>query len=319
MILKTININEIKTIDYFDISYPKTLAGFSESIKKQGLLSPLRLIRDKNGKYRLFSGFRRLRSLREIETSEAPAFLYNESDLSEEDAFISSIEENRKGRSLNDFEISSILNILTSHFRYSKKEIVAKFSSLFEISKELGIHEKYRMLSNINPQLKEFIVKKRIPLKTSYCLSKWADKSQKGIATVIENIHLTHGDFSKLITLIDEIAGMEKTSPQEIVNDGFIEKILSDKDLPANRKTVKIIKYLEKKRFPKKSALEDKLNRIEKEFSVAGKIKLKLPYLLEGNKISIEIDNKNRGSFEEAKKLLESEKFQEEIRQLFNE
>jgi len=317
MILKTININEINSIEYFDISYPQTLDGLGESVKKQGLLSPLRLIRDNSGKYLLFSGFRRLRALKELGISDAPSFIYDADDLSEEGAFISCIEENRRERGFNDFEISSILDTLASHFNYTKKDIVVKYSSLLGISKELRIHEKYRALSAVKPQLKKFIAEKKIPLKISYCLSKWDDESQNRIASVIENIHLTHSDFSKLIILIDEIAGMKKISPGEIFAEKTIETIISDEDTSAGRKTIKIAHYLEKIRFPAKSALEEKIKRIEKEFSVAGKIKVKLPQLLEGDNISIEINRRNDGAFIEAKNLLELKKFQEKVIKLF--
>lgn len=319
MILKTININEINVIEYFNISYPENPDGLGDSIKKQGLLSPLRLICNNSGKYRLFSGFRRLRAVKDIGIFDAPSFIYNEDELNEKAAFISFIEENRKERGFNDFEISSILDILTSRFNYSKKEIVTDFSGLLGIGRELMIHEKYRALSAVNAQLKEFIAEKKIPIKISYCLSKWDNESQKRIASAIGNIHLTHGDFSKFITLIDEIAGMEEIPHQEIITNKFIENALSDKELSAGLKMTKILNYLEKRRFPEKYALEEKIKRIEMEFSVTGNIKVKLPHLLEGDNISIEINGKNDEAFEEAKTLLESKKFQEKIRKLFND
>ncbi|MBI5376349.1 MAG: ParB N-terminal domain-containing protein [Candidatus Schekmanbacteria bacterium] len=316
MQFKFINLGEVIIPDYFENSFPELPGDILLSVEKIGIIAPVQVIESEKG-YMVFSGCRRFRAAEKLNWQDIPAFIYKRNKITDFDALKISIDENRLIRGLNDFEVSNILSVLENHFKLSKEEIVKTYSRKLGIPENFAMHEKYRLLKKLDKELKSFILEKKIPLKTSSSISSWQKNSQTKFFNLIKNCLMSHNDFTEAVTLIEEIAHIQKNSTEDIIDREDIQSILRNEETIKAEKTAKILKLLRDIRSPQKENLKKNIRETEKSLSKAGLVKVKLPELLEGDEIKIEITVKNAENLGEAAGIISSDNFYSKIKNLF--
>jgi len=316
MQFKFINLSEVRIPDYFENSFPELPGDILSSVEKIGIIAPVQVIDSEDG-YTVFSGCRRFRAAEKLNWQDIPAFIYKRNKITPLDALKISIDENHLIRGLNDFEVSNILSVLEKHFKLSGEEIVKTYSRELGIPENFAIHEKYRLLKNLDEGLKLFILEKKIPLKTSSSISSWQKNSQTKLSNLIKNCLMSHNDFTEAVTLIEEIAHIQKISTGDIISREDIQSILRSKETIKADKTSKTLKLLRDVCSPQKENLKKNIRETEKSLSKAGLVKVKLSELLEGDEIKIEITVKNAENLGEAAGIISSDRFYSNIKNLF--
>jgi len=103
------------------------IEGLANSIKHDGLAHPLVLIQKKDKKYRILCGYRRYQALRKLRVEEVEAAIYQEGDLTDEQAMRLSLAENTERRDLNDIEIGHFLKSFIENLKWTQERLGREF------------------------------------------------------------------------------------------------------------------------------------------------------------------------------------------------
>ena len=123
----------------------------ADSIEKNGLVHPLVLIQNGDGKYRILCGFRRFQALKHLKKEWVEARIYQENDLTEQQRIRISLAENARRRNLNPIEIGAFLEAARGNGKNPKtlKDLGEEFGELLGIGTTHGSVNKYLKLNEI--------------------------------------------------------------------------------------------------------------------------------------------------------------------------
>ena len=121
--IKTISFSKFQARKKFENESLKQLA---ESIKKNGLIQPIIIRKDKNNKkYQLVAGERRLRACKIANLDKIPAIISN---LDDRKAFESGLIENLQREDLTSIEEAEGYSRLMNEFNYTQEELASAVS-----------------------------------------------------------------------------------------------------------------------------------------------------------------------------------------------
>jgi len=89
------------------------------SIKEKGVLQPI-LVREKEGRYEVVAGERRLKAARAIDLKEIPVII---KDVTDQEAFVIALVENIQREELNPIEEAEAYRKLIEEFSYTQEEV----------------------------------------------------------------------------------------------------------------------------------------------------------------------------------------------------
>ncbi|MDR1561438.1 MAG: ParB/RepB/Spo0J family partition protein [Holosporaceae bacterium] len=117
-----ININNIRPNPFQprQVFNEESLNFLAESIKKDGVLQPILVVKSENGEYQLVAGERRLRASKIAGMNEIPAIITN---ISEKDQLKIAILENIQREDLNPLEEAEAYKRLIEEFKYTQEEL----------------------------------------------------------------------------------------------------------------------------------------------------------------------------------------------------
>jgi ParB family chromosome partitioning protein len=169
---------------------PIKLHELSESIRQNGILQPLvvRKDKDRNGRYELIAGERRLRAARKVGLSDIPV---NVIDCSDQDVYAIALIENIQRDQLNSLEeAAAIQKLLTDHgcTQENLAKMVAKSRSY--------IANSLRLLSLPDP-VKQLIISEEISVGHAKILAGRQDAVE--LSETIVNQHLSVRDLEHLV------------------------------------------------------------------------------------------------------------------------
>ncbi len=274
MKIRKIPVNLIKEANTrLSLNYnPENLV---ESIKKFGIINPVKII--KNGKqgFLLFSGFRRF-SIGKNFLNEIPAIVFEES-LSPCEMIVSNIKENLAVRKLSFYEKINIIK---------KKEIFQCDLSKHPFIKSILNNEKLKSIAKRDyPEIINiYLDTGELDKKSALSLRFFINKELELISRTFKNIHFTRSEKQILIDLLLRIKEKEK----EIKT--FLEK--------ENKK--EILEALKKEVYPFTAKLENKFQTLNKIIK-SGKLK-HYPYF-ESPVLRLEVEFED---FSELKKKIET-------------
>ena len=180
-----------------------SLRELSESIRSYGILNPL-TVRERNGRYELIAGERRLRATKLAGLREVPCIII---EVSMEDAGLISMVENLQRRDLNFVEEAMGINQLILMFGMSQEEAAKRIGK-----SQSAVANKLRLLklpTDILEALKENALSERhgrALLKLSD-----SDRQRKTLKHIIENDLTVAATDAYIDSLINESNKKEKS------------------------------------------------------------------------------------------------------------
>ena len=296
--LKNIKIN---TIDFNDttfvFTFPVKIEEMTESIKKIGLLNPVILFEYDN-KYKIISGFKRVSVCKSLCFDTIPAFVLESGSISELRAFMIAVHDNISIRKLNTVEKSIVLNKLKNYHNLKRDEIINDIMPIIGLEQSEKLLECYLALSEIDNDLKEHIVKREIPIKTSSLIASVSKDKLPLISEIIIKLNLGTNKIKELIYLIDEITDRDNIDTGKLRSDLNLDKTIEDERMTLSQKWERIVSSLRGKRFPMWSKIEKKLLRNISSLSLPQNLNLSYPPYLEGYKLRIEVDFSTSGELQ---------------------
>ena len=101
----------------------ESLAALSESIRSSGILQPLLVTEQENGRYIIVAGERRFRAARMAGLTEAPCLVRS---LTQEEAMAAALVENLQREDLNPVEAAEGIRTLMDTFGLTQEQVAAK-------------------------------------------------------------------------------------------------------------------------------------------------------------------------------------------------
>lgn len=186
----------------------------SASIKENGILQPLTVLKIENNKYELIAGERRLRASKLAGFTTVPVIIKN--DVDEEKKSVFALIENIQREDLNPIEISFHLDRMAKEFNLNQGEL----------AKKVGLPRSnvanYLRLVNLPEETQELLKNKKILFGHAKVLLSLKDEAK--INELAEKVALTEMSVAKLSKLIKATESPEK-EPIEKEEEIIPEKV----------------------------------------------------------------------------------------------
>ncbi len=185
------------------------LEGLAQSIRANGILQPLLVRTNENGKYELVAGERRLRAARLVGITKVPCIV---NEISESDSAVFAIIENLQRQNLDFFEEAEALAILVSDYRMSQDELCKKLGKA-----QSTLSNKLRLLK-LSDEMRYKISRAGLSERHARALLSLEDEVQRARAlSIIIDRHLTVNESE---TLIEQMLRKNEAPKRQILK-GF--------------------------------------------------------------------------------------------------
>ena len=213
----------------------KKLLELSMSIKENGILQPLTVIKKEDNKYELIAGERRLRASKLAGLKEVPVII--KSNIDSEKKSVLALIENVQREDLNSIEIAYSLNKMVEDFSLTHDEI----------SKKVGIPRSnvsnYLRLINLPEETQEMIKEDKISFGHAKVLVSLKDKDQIiKLSNEIVSKSLSVAKLNSIIRKEEDQVSPKKTEEtsekEETVITEKVEKIKEKYNLKHNKRKI---------------------------------------------------------------------------------
>jgi hypothetical protein len=143
----------------------------------------------------------------------------------------------------------------------------------------------------------QFIEERRVDSSTAVFLREMGKELKDLIAEYISELLPSSNAFRGILTLVNEISHRERVDRYSILNDHNIKSLLFQEEVPRKEKIKKVREYLERKRYPERSRLEDSIHGLMKKIRKDYNLKITLPDELEGDSIGVAISGRSPDDF----------------------
>lgn len=199
-----------------------------ESIKEQGILSPLIVRPDETGEYEVISGHRRLRAAEKAGLTEVPALIY---PLSREEAAIAVVDSNLHREHILPSEKAFAYKLKMEALSKQGKrtdltlsQVATKTDTAAEIGKETGESRdqifRHIRLTYLIPKLLEMVDEGRIAFSPAVELSYLSEKEQRDLLDTMQCEDCTPS--------LSQAQKLKKTSQKGELSADYIFAMLSE-------------------------------------------------------------------------------------------
>ena len=167
--------------------------------------------------------------------------------------------------------------------------IISKYMPELKLTKSRKIYEDILSIYSLDVYSKMRIIEWGFSLKTSAALSRYSKTERDSVMKLAETLLPGLNRFKEIITLLEEVALMQKLSIKDIICH-YLVNFTKDNALGQKERAEKIRLKLKELKYPKLTKLEKKWGECVKNLHLHQEIKITAPSLMEGKKIKIEID-----------------------------
>jgi len=230
--------NEIIFIDLDDIVTQKEqprkyfnkekIANLAESIKKHGVLQPIIVSKDTNGKYKIIAGERRFRAAKEAELNEIPAII--KENIDEITSFEISLIENLQRENLNPIEEAMSYKNLVEAFNYTHEK-VAKL-----VGKDRTYITNSIRLLKLTDFVQQQVINGNISTGHAKILVTFSEDKQIELTDLVIKNRLTVRELEKIVSQNKKPASKQQATifPNEVKK--LSEKFNTKVDIKINKK-----------------------------------------------------------------------------------
>jgi ParB family chromosome partitioning protein len=163
-----------------------------ESIREQGILSPLIVRSDENGEYEVISGHRRLHAAEKAGLTEVPALIY---PFSREEDAIAVVDSNLHREHIlpseKAFAYKLKMEALSQQGKHALSQVATKTDTAAQIGKDTGESRdqvfRYIRLTHLIPELLQLVDQSKIALTPAVELSHLTEQEQRDLLDAMES------------------------------------------------------------------------------------------------------------------------------------
>jgi hypothetical protein len=289
-----ISLNEIDLQDErFRISYHYDLEKFLISIKKVGLINPLLIVKRDSPTYVVVSGWKRLSACLELALTNVPAFLIEQED--DFRIFLLCLYENWTIRKFNVLEKAEIL-IRLSGFIKDEKKIVAQFFPLLDIPSNLSYFDLYHEIARLDPDWKEIIFKKNIPLSSIRFLTEMIPEDRDSLIPLI--LPLNVNKIKSFIEDLYELSKITGSSPRILLSTPEFQSVHRSDSLSSLQKAERIRSMIREQRYPNLSSWKKSFQASIKRARLSKDVAFDSSSFFEDGEFNVTFDIKDKEAFQ---------------------
>lgn len=300
--------------DTYRITTSTDVENISKSVRHVGLINPPILVQ-KEDRYRIVAGFRRIEALHKLNYQEVPAKVMP-AESSPIDCVRIAIADNISQRKLDLLEISRALTLLDAY--------IEDRHNLSTEAKNLGLPENHHHIEKIIgicrlPHLiQEGVCQNRLSLNMVAELQEFDAATGILLARFFMELKLNQNKQKEICSHLKEIAYREKRSPREILLSEGVPELLADKDLDNLQKTNVVRSSLRRRRFPNLSRAEEAFQRNLRKLNLGSRISLFHPEFFEGPSLRLSMSFKNETEYREQVDILNQTLMNPHLTKIFN-
>lgn len=309
---------DLTAIDSRDDTYRVTTStdveNISKSIRHVGLINPP-ILAQKEDRYRVVAGFRRIAAVQKLNYREVPARVMPV-ESSPIDCVRIAIADNISQRELDLLEISRALALLDAH--------IEDRHNLSMEAKNLGLPdnphhiEKMKGICRLPHPIQEGVRQNRISLNMVAELQRFDAATGILLARLFMELRLNQNKQKEICTHLKEIARREKCSLREILLSEGVTELLADKDRDNLQKADAVRTSLRRRRFPNLSRAEEAFQTNLRKLNLGSRISLFPPEFFEGPSLRLSMSFKNETEYREQVDLLSQTLMNPHLTKIFN-
>jgi len=273
--------------DTFSASYLPNLQRLRSSIKQMGLIQPV-LLREKEDRYQIVCGFRRISVMKELGKSDIESNVLEEKETDEFHLFSLSLHENLTTRGFNAVEKAIALDKLIHLFRIDPAVAIKTFLPFFSLEPNEKILNTYLSLAQMEDEIKTYVLKEEVSRSNIRKLSTLTPDNRMAVLSLISPLKLGENHLRETLTLLEEISRRNQCEGRDVVQRPEIQAILSQRELTPSQKTERVKKVLTDLRYPRLNRLEKAFDIKRKGLNLPSNILLHHPPFFEGKRLKIE-------------------------------
>jgi ParB/RepB/Spo0J family partition protein len=286
--IEKIPISEIDVADEaFSVNFMPDLQPLRSSIQAVGLIQPV-LLKRKGDRYQLVCGFRRVEVLRELGAGEIPAMVLEETESSDLDLFILSLQEHLTTRGLNAVEKAIALKKLVQFFRIGPSEVITTYLPLFSLEPNEKILNTYLSLAEMEDEIKSYVLKEEVSRSNIRLLAKLNPEDRKTLLPLLSRLKMGENRLREMLTLLLEISRRERKEIREVINHPDIQAIFFQEELTPTQRAERVKKVLLNLRHPRMKQQEEAFEKRVRALHLPAGLSLHHSPYFEGKELRIE-------------------------------
>ncbi len=287
--IERIPISEVDLSDEtFSVNFMPDLQSLRSSIQAVGMVQPV-LLRRKEGRYQIVSGYRRVKVLKELGIPEVISRILEDKGWEDLQLFSIALHENLTTRGFNSVEIAISLYKLIYLFKVEPPHVIQTYLPLLRLSPNEKILNTYLSLAQMEDEVKEYVLREEVSRSNIRKLASLLPEDRKILIPLLSSLKLGENRLREILNLLDEIARRDKSRIGEIVRHSELQATLSRKELTPSQKTERVKKILLGLRYPRLTELERTFEKERKDLTLPPNIFLSHSPYFEGREWRIEL------------------------------
>lgn len=285
------------------ITFAPDLAPLKRSIARAGILHPLILQEiGQSGRYRIVSGYKRLRVLEILGGEKVIAYI----STAEEDLqlFLLGLEENLGTRPLNTVEKSLVLSKLARQFGLSREVILREHLPSLGLGSDPTTLDLYLSISDWSDEIKNGLASDRISLALAQQLAALCPEDRRAFSRLIEELRLGKSLQREFLALLLDLSAREKTSLSSMIEDEQFVLLINDPVVQAPIRARRVREALIRRRYPTFAQAMERFEELKKRLNLPPHTSLKASPFFEGEDWQFSVTFRNREELEAARKAL---------------
>jgi hypothetical protein len=272
-----------------------------DSIDTIGILHPV-ILMESGGGYKIICGHRRVAIGQALGLIEIPARV-TDADLGAQTRLLLNLTENRSHRSYSDIEKGRILHKLVQA-GVGEEMIIGKYMPILGLERSKKLFQEFSRVPEFATDLQNLLHEMKVPARVFCRLLKWSAPDRDTALKLFTVLRPGVNKWRELIELAEEIAGIENTSPGEVLARAEIQALIAQNGIENHEKYDRIVEALAPLRYPVLHDLRMKIARFIDQLSLGPRTKIRVHESFETDEIKIEIKGRDRKSLiEEVDKL----------------
>lgn len=277
-----------------------------DSLNRFGILDPLWVLKG-GAKYAIVDGFKRLHWAKEKGVQAANAVIWPET-LPRPEMWERRIEKKTFENSPNPAEKARIAEVLLEFYPDGKAP--RHLLSALNIPQRKEILDRWVQLCAGGPALLELLGSGEVSDRAALEVARWMPESRAAILGLLRDLRCSASIQVEIIERINEISIREDKSHPEVLNDHFIQEIVSSAKLNHRQKTQALRELLARRRNPRLARRQSRFQQEIKELCLPPSLRIVPPPAFEGNAWKLEVifstDGELRDASSAASKLADS-------------
>ncbi|MCP3900033.1 MAG: ParB N-terminal domain-containing protein, partial [Desulfobacteraceae bacterium] len=274
----------------YRISSDYDISKLKESIQANGLINTC-LVREKNKKFIIISGFKRIRALKELGYRKVPAKIVNETDnknLTDLYCAKTSIIDNAFHRELDIIEQVRGVALLSAFM--TNEEIAKNSSSVFNTVLNTKIVRnllKIESMISPNKSVHDQILTKKLSIKSALEIQNYEPEILNSFLRIFQKVKMGQNKQLEVIKNFNEISKRDNISLFELLNSSKVSKIIDHENPDENYKGNLLRSFLTQERYPELTKAHEEHKKGVQKLKLEPGIKLNPPNNFEGEKYSL--------------------------------